>query len=69
MRLKARFAYYVPGIGAVEPGAEFDVSDEVALALMAKQANHFERVVTEAVDAPPADKMVRRGPGRPIKVK
>lgn len=69
MRLRARFAFNVPGVGVVAPGAEFDVADELAVLLMQSQANHFERVMTEAVDAPPMDKMLRRGPGRPVKVK
>jgi len=63
MRLKARFAFNVPGVGYVTPGAEFDVPDAVGASLMAAQANHFEQVrevANAALDAPPADKMVRK---------
>ncbi len=64
MRLKARYAFNVPGVGVVAPGAEFDVPDEIGVMLLSSQYAHFDRIALaldpKAMDAPPVDKMMKR---------
>lgn len=61
MWLKAKFTYNVSGVGVVQPGQVFEVSDDAGYALMAQQYNHFDQVgAMKSMDAPPADKMIRK---------
>lgn len=69
----ARYGNRALGIDA-KPGDVVEVDTETA-ALLQRDApgcwsvDEPEDVVVEALDGPPADRMVRRGPGRPPTVR